>query len=99
MELHEIKRADCSIKENRIKLLKEVMRVLKLTEKPSLSKLEKISDKLGRKYNMRMKFSHNIIIIYVEGGYSLINCESRYEAYLKHILYIREYNRLYARKS
>ena len=99
MELYEIKRADCSIKENRIKLLKEVMRVLKLTEKPSLSKLEKISDKLGNKYNMRMKFIHNIMIIYVEGGYSLINYESKYEAYLKHILYIREYNKLYARKN
>ena len=98
MELHEIIRADCSKKENRIKLVKEVIRVLKLKEKPDLEKLEQISLKLGNKYNMRMKFNHNILTIYVDGGYSLINCESRYEAHLKHILYIREYIKLCEKK-
>ena len=76
-----------------------MMKVLKISEKPDVEKLEKISEKLGRKYNMRMRYENGNIIIYVNGGYSIISCRSKYEAYLKHVLYMREYIRLCEKKE
>ena len=91
--LNDIIRLDCSKKENRIYLVKRVMKLLKLTEKPDLNTLEEASHRLGNKYGLQARYEHGTLIISVAGGYSLINCPSRYEAYCKHILYIKEYNR------
>ena len=91
--LHEIINLDCSIKQNRIHLVKRVMKALKLEAKPSLEKLEKLSNKLGDKYLMHANIYDNNLVIHVKTGYSIMTVNSTYEAYCKHILYIKEYLR------
>lgn len=97
--MNEIIRADCSIKKNRILLIKKVMKILKTEDKPSIEKLQKASLKIGDKYRMPARIfdvDGNIsLVISVEGGYSIISCKGKYEAYCKHILYVKEYKKLY----
>lgn len=97
MENYEIKYLDCSKVENRIKLVKEVNRVIKHKEKPSKEELKRICKSLQKKYDMKMKSfrqSENYIHVSIEvfpGTYSTLVCNSFYELMCKYILIVKNY--------
>lgn len=95
MEVWQIKGLDCSVKENRKKLLKEVMKVTKQEEKPTEEFLERFARSVGKKYDMPIN-----IVKYVKSGmfisykydkdaYGSFTARSYYESLCKYILLIR----------
>ena len=107
MEVFEIKGLDCSKQENRIKLIKEIKKVLKVNEKPSKEYLEKVSKSLAKKYDMpvvlvkqRESFNKNdklFISVDTGNGLTTFCCTGYYEALCKHILLVKAYRDYYKR--
>lgn len=96
MEIYQIINLDCRIKENRKRLLSEVMNATKLDRKPTLQKLEKMVTSVGKKYNMSVQYiqqSADGIAMSVRVGesYQMFACRSYYEAMCKILLYIKAY--------
>jgi hypothetical protein len=101
MEVFEIKGLDCSKRENRIKLIKEVKKILKVDEKPSREYLEKVSRSLANKYSMpvimvkqKESFNQNdklFVSVDTGSGMTTYCCMGYYEALCKHILLVKAY--------
>lgn len=96
MTIYEVKNLDCSNKEHRKILVKHVMQILKLDEKPSEEELKHYCSKLKKKYNVKTKkyktsISNNCYIMETGDGY-LLTCfyNSNYEGYLKYISLVYE---------
>lgn len=94
MEIYRIKSLDCFWKENRIKLVKEVMRALRLEEKPSKETLEKYCKKIYNKYKIGVKTAKikengklQVNIETAPNSFSAMNCLTYYEALCKYILF------------
>lgn len=100
MEIFVIKYLDCSKKKNRVLLVKEIMRILKCTEKPSMQKLEKVVSSVEKKYNFpihKVVQKDNRIVVSVEvssGSYSTFIVHSQYEFMCKYILFVKEYRKV-----
>ena len=100
MEIFVIKYLDCSKKENRVLLVKEIMRVLKCTEKPSKAKLEKVCSFVEKKYNFpihKVIQKGNKLVVSVEvssGSYSTFVVYSQYEFLCKYILFVEKYRKI-----
>lgn len=96
MEIYEIKKLNCKNKKDRIALVKEVMRVLKIDEKPDINKLKEICRKIDSKYGIRIKYYEvrdNNIQVNIEferGTHSIYYANSRYEVFCKFILISKE---------
>ena len=91
MKIYEIKSLNCKSKENRKILLKEVMKVLKLEEKPSNDDLKKTCRKIRIRYGFQYsmfevedKIQLNINL--ERDSYSVVECNTKYEAMCKYIL-------------
>lgn len=105
MEIFEIKGLDCSKQENRIKLVREIKKVLKVDDKPSKEYLEKVSRSLAKKYGMpvvlvKQKESFNkndklFVSLDTGNGFTTYCCTGYYEALCKHILLIKAYRDYY----
>ena len=94
MKSYEIIYLDCSKKENRKKLLKETMKVVKKEEKPTKEFIEKFSYSVGKKYRMGVQLVKQVngklfISIRNEEAFITILCDSYYEALCKHILIVK----------
>ena len=99
MRYYEINRIDCSKKEQRVFLVKSVMKVCKFDHKPSLEELKDKCKKLKAKYNVNPKFSKSSNS-YVgrffyfnqceNGKYFIVCCpfKSEYEMRCKYILHV-----------
>lgn len=93
MTIYEVKNLDCTKKEHRKKLVKYVMGILKLDEKPSAYDLKMYCAKLKKKYNVKTKRYDNLSVIsqccYImeTGDGYILTCfyDSEYEGYLKYI--------------
>lgn len=94
IEIYEIKNADCKEKESRKWLIKSVMKVLKLEEKPDKKYLEKVCSKLQKKYKIVLSSvvyfgdKAQLNIKTKDGSFSCMFVSSYYEAMLKYILYV-----------
>lgn len=99
MEVYQIKYLDCREKKNRQKLLQEIMKATKQTEKPSKEFLERFSRSVGDKYKMPVKLVKQVdnylfVSVLVEGdSYSTLECQSYYEALCKYILLVQAYKK------
>ena len=95
MEIYEIKNLDCSKKKNRISLVKNTMKAMKIEEKPTAKELEKFCKKICKKYDIpikRFEQSNNVLFVSLEvesGTYSTFICVSYYEMLCKYILFVR----------
>ena len=104
MEMHEIYYLDCSKKENRIKLVKEIMKKMKLDTKPTLDQLDSFVRRIEKKYKVHIVLikymPHNKMMMSItqdDRSYAVIECSSLYECSCKFILYaakIIEYKRI-----
>lgn len=94
MEIYQIKNLDCSKKKNRISLVKNTMKAMKLEEKPTVKELEKFCKKICKKYDIpikRFEQSNNVLFVSIEvesGTYSTFACVSYYEMLCKYILFV-----------
>ena len=95
MMIFQIKNIDCSKKKNRIILVKNTMKVLKLDHKPSKEELEKYCKKICKKYDIPVKNfeqRNGVLFVSIEvepGSYSTFICFSYYEMMCKYILYVK----------
>lgn len=91
MTMYEIKNLDCSKKEHRKILVKHVMQILKLDEKPTVDELKRYCAKMKKKYNVKTKKYSSVISEYCyimdTGDGYILTCfyNSEYEGYLKYI--------------
>ena len=95
MKIYEITYLDCSKKENRKKLIKNVIKILGTEEIPTKEKLKQICRKISKKYKIPIKvykvgskYQANFL---VESSYHSIVCLTPTEVYLKYILYVKEW--------
>lgn len=94
MTMYEIKNLDCSKKEHRKILVKHVMQILKLEEKPTKEELKYYCAKLKKKYNVKTKnyssatFEHCYIMDTGDGYILTCFYNSEYEGYLKYIFLV-----------
>ena len=95
MEIYQIENLDCRKKENRIKLVKAVNKIIKNEGKPSIKLLEKWYRSLSKKYKMHANIfeisKHDIslnINVYSKFSYSTMVCKNYYEALCKYILFV-----------
>lgn len=99
METFEIYNLDCSVKNNRKRLLKETMEAIKEEDKPDIELLKKYCKHLGKKYKMKIHMIHKmdeelfISVLHPNDGYVTYKAKSKYEALCKYILLVRNYNR------
>lgn len=97
MKIFEVKNLDCSKKNNRVLLVKETMKALKIDEKPSKEYLQKVCKKICKKYDLPVKkftqMQGNLLVsIETEkGSYSTFVVQSCYEMMCKYILFVRAY--------
>ena len=99
IEVYEIINKKCDEKEDRIWLVKNVMKVLKLEEKPDKKKLETVCTKMAKKYKVVLssvicyddKRKMQLNIKRPDGAFSCMVVQSYYEAMLKYILYAYSY--------
>ena len=95
MMIFQIKNLDCSKKENRIILVRNIIKVLKLDHKPTKEELEKYCKKICKKYSMsikRLEQRNGVLFVSIEiepGTYSTFICFSYYEMMCKYILIVR----------
>lgn len=104
MTIDEIINFKCDTKEHKKELLKKLMQITKLKEKPNKNKLKEICAKLEHiyKYNIiyiiyninnKSKGNKNwIISIKGFSGYIIFSCYSQYEALVKYILLVKSLN-------
>lgn len=98
MNIFEVKNLDCNKKEHRKILIKYVMKILKLDEKPSKDDLKMYCAKLKKRYNVKTKSYNNLSVIsqccYImeTGDGYILTCfyDSEYEGYLKYISLVYE---------
>ena len=97
---------DFDKKENRKKLIKEIKKILKIENKPTLEELRKIRIKMEKKFGIKIqcitKFSNEKYEVSVKVGkqeYSIIRAKSEYEYLCKFILLIKTYVLLKKRKE
>ncbi len=95
MEIYQIENLDCKKKENRIKLVKAVNKIIKNEGKPSIKLLEKCYKSLSKKYKMPAnifevsKYGISLNInVYGKFSYSTMRCKTYYEALCKYILFV-----------
>lgn len=97
METYEIYNLDCSVKNNRKRLLKETMEAIKEEEKPDKVTLKRYCKHLGKKHKFKFQLVKPIndkIFISVltpHDGYVTFYVNSNYEALCKFILLIKAY--------
>lgn len=94
MEIYKIKNLDCSVKKNRIKLMKLFMKEFKIDKIPGKEKVGRFSKKLEKKFNMPLVIAKakDCLVISIRTdvhSYSCMECHSVLEAYLKHCLFIK----------
>ncbi len=95
MMIFQIKNLDCSKKKNRIILVKNTVKALKLDHKPTKEELQKYCKKICKKYDIpvsRFEQSNGALIVNIEvepGTYSSFVCISYYEMMCKYILFVR----------
>lgn len=95
MEIYKIKNLDCSLPENRQKLLKVTKKVIKSEEKPTKKKLYSICKSLMKKYKIKIKKfrqENGLLFVSLEiepGTYSTFYCYTFYEMMCKYILYVK----------
>lgn len=95
MEIYEIKNLDCSLLENRKKLLKVVKKLIKSEDKPTKKQLYSICKSLMKKYKIKIKNfrqENGLLFVSLEiepGAYSTFYCHSFYEMMCKYILYVK----------
>lgn len=96
MEIFEIENLDCSVKKNRVVLMKEFMRVFKLSNIPSKEEIGRISEKVERKYNRSLSIVADKGKLKIQANirngdaYSIFYVDSLIEAYIKECLIIRQ---------
>lgn len=99
LENYEVYNLDCSQKQNRKILLKEVMAILHKDEKPTKSELERYSAILYNKYKMKIHLVKQIgdhlfiSVLHPNDGYVTFETNSYYEALCKLIILIRNYSK------
>lgn len=95
MSISNIINLDCTKKENRIKLVKAVNKVINVEERQEKEKLEKICKSLMKKYNKHFECFYlcdNKIQISINTGdnsFSSFVCNSYYELLCKYILFVK----------
>lgn len=94
MEIFEIDNLNCSDKNNRISLVKETMKVLKLEEKPTEKQLNDACKKLLKRYGYtikRFRQENNRLFVSIKVGtaYHTFTCKSTYELMCKYILFVK----------
>lgn len=95
MKIYKIKNLDCSLLENRQKLLKVTKKVIKSEGKPTKEKLHSICKSLMKKYKIKInKFRQENDLLFVSleiepGTYSTFYCYTVYEMMCKYILYVK----------
>lgn len=95
-KFYEINNLDCKNKEHRKILLKYVMEILKIDEKPTVDDLKRYCANLKKKYNIKIKKYNNLDIleqwcfVMKTGDGYLITCfyYTEYEGYLKYIAHV-----------
>lgn len=96
MEIFEIEKLDCSVKKNRVVLMKEFMRVFKLSGIPNKEEIGRISEKVERKYNRSLSIVADKSKLKIQANirngdaYSVFYVDSLIEAYIKECLIIRQ---------
>lgn len=95
MEIYQVDNLDCSVKKNRIKLVKAVNKVIKNETKPSVKLLEKWYRSLSKKYKMKANIFEITkcdiqLSINVDNAFSYysMKCYTYYEALCKYILFV-----------
>lgn len=94
MKPYQIKNLDCSVKKNRVILMKQFMKEFKFDDIPTKGEIGKISKKLEKKYGMILviaKAKEKLLISIRTDvhSYSCMECDSVIEAYLKHCLFVK----------
>lgn len=94
MEINEILNYQCNTKQQRKKLLKQVIDLLKKKEIPTKEELKRIIQKLSNKYKFNLNYiiqKEGKYISSVKGisGYTMYYSNSEYEALLKYILLVK----------
>lgn len=95
MKIYKIKNLDCSLLENRQKLLKVTKKVIKSEEKPTKNQLHSICKSLMKKYKIKIKKfrqENDLLFVSLEiepGTYSTFYCYTVYEMMCKYILYVK----------
>lgn len=98
MKIYEIKNLDCSKKECRQKLIKEVIKVCKFEEKPTIDQLKEICKKIKKKYGMKLRtfpkdqinYETNMASIEIsQGQFTTFDYDSKYECLCKYILLVK----------
>lgn len=95
MEIYQVNNLDCSIKQNRIKLMKAFMKAFGMKEIPSKEMIGKCSKSIENKYGYKIAIFNTIpkltLSIGKNGSYSVLNVDSVTEAYMKHCLIVKAY--------
>lgn len=96
MQIYEILNLNCKKKENRKRLLEEVMEITRLSRKPTLQKLESMIVSVGKKYGFQVQYVRQMsegiaMSVRVGDAYQMLMCQTYYEACCKLLLYIKAY--------
>lgn len=95
MNIYKIKNLDCSLLENRKKLLKITKKLIKSEDKPTKKHLYSICKSLMKKYKIKIKSfrqENDLLFVSLEiesGTYSTFYCYTFYEMMCKYILYVK----------
>ena len=98
-KIYRIQNLNCSKKENRIKLVKAIMKLIKVENKPSIELLEKWQQSLQKKYKIKVnvfeisKCDIQVSVEIEQNVYSSFICNTYYESLCKYILMVYEHKK------